>query len=88
MGPRAIVEVRWGPLAGTRAVLRPGDTLRLRAGRATDAGNDFTARHSRDAAQEAQRELARAAGSEVVAWNDPVAKLGVRALCAVRLAEP
>lgn len=29
MGPRAILEVRWGPLAGTRAVLRPGDTLRV-----------------------------------------------------------
>ena len=68
--------------------LRPGDSLQLQARPAVDAGGDFTARHSREAAQAARQELVRAAGSASVAWNDPVAKLGVRALCAVRLAEP
>jgi hypothetical protein len=68
--------------------LRVGDTLGLSfTGGANETG-DFTARHSRDAARDAMRELARAAGGDVVAWNDPVAKLGVRTLCAVRLSEP
>ena len=68
--------------------LRPGDTLRLQSVRAMETGGDFTERHSRDAARETMQELARAAGGDTVAWNDPVAKLGVRTLCAVRLAEP
>jgi len=68
--------------------LQPGDTLRLQPGRATESGGDFTEVHSRDAARETMRELQRAAGGDIVAWNDPVAKLGVRTLCAVRLAEP
>jgi hypothetical protein len=68
--------------------LRPGDNLHLRPGRASEPGADFTEAHSLDAAREAMRELQRAAGGDVVAWNDPVAKLGVHALCAVRLAEP
>lgn len=68
--------------------LRPGDTLRLRTRSDAASGGDFTARHSREAAGEAMQELARAAGGDTIAWNDPVAKLGVRTLCAVRLAEP
>ena len=68
--------------------LQPGDTLRLRPGRVADSGGDFTAAHSRAGAHAAMQELERAAGGEVVAWNDPVAKLGVRTLCAVRLAGP
>jgi hypothetical protein len=68
--------------------LRPGDSLRLQPGREAQPGADFTEAHSLDGAREAMQELQRAAGGGVVAWNDPVAKLGVRALCAVRLAEP
>jgi len=68
--------------------LQPGDTLRLPPRRAAESGGDFTETHSRDAARETMRELERAAGGDIVAWNDPVAKLGVRTLCAVRLAEP
>lgn len=66
--------------------LQPGDTLRLRPRRAAESAGDFTETHSRDAAREAMQELERAAGGDIVAWNDPVAKLGVRTLCAVRLA--
>ena len=68
--------------------MRPGDTLRLKPGHAAESSGDFTEIHSRDAARDALRDLARAAGGPVVAWNDPVAKLGVRSLCAVRLAGP
>jgi hypothetical protein len=67
--------------------LRVGDSLSLSFIGANETG-DFTARHSRDGARDAMRELTRAAGGAVVAWNDPVAKLGVRTLCAVRLSEP
>lgn len=68
--------------------LRVGDTLWLQSGRITASGGDFTAAHSRDGARMAIRELQRAAGGETVAWNDPVARLGVRTLCAARLAQP
>lgn len=68
--------------------LRPGDMLRLQPARTAEAEGGFTERRSRDAARETLQELVHAAGGDTVAWNDPVAKLGVRTLCAVRLAEP
>jgi hypothetical protein len=68
--------------------LRPGDMLRLQPARTAEAEGDFTERRSRDAARETLQEIVHAAGGDTVAWNDPVAKLGVRTLCAVRLAEP
>lgn len=70
--------------------LRIGDTLQLRAGRADEGdagvGEDFVAVQSREAARRVMRDLAKAAGGTSVAWNDHVARLGLKTLCAVRLA--
>lgn len=76
--------------------MRIGDTLQLQAGRAgeNDVAGDggqaarehFVAAQSRQAARQVMRDLAKAAGGTSVAWNDHVGRLGLKTLCAVRLA--
>lgn len=70
--------------------MRIGDRVQLRVradGNDGAAGGEhFVAAQSRQAARQVMRDLAKAAGGTSVAWNDHVARLGLKTLCAVRLA--
>lgn len=70
--------------------MRIGDILQLRAradgSEGAAGGEHFVAAQSRQAARQVMRDLAKAAGGSSVAWNDHVGRLGLKTLCAVRLA--
>ncbi|MDO5505998.1 MAG: hypothetical protein Q4F49_06890 [Pseudoxanthomonas suwonensis] len=68
--------------------LRPGDVLHLSDAAAGAAGDSFITTHSREAASRVTSDLAAAAGTHRIAWQDRTAMMALDLFCGTRLADP